>query len=276
MAMATIAQERPGRAPRPDLLSGTPRAHAIDRWIYVFMAVWFIAITLVGFVPDSFAKIAAVSAGTKPPFPLVMHVHAVLMGSFLLLLLAQAILVAGGRTDLHKRLGPVAMLLVPVLVVAGIVLAATNYHQAWNAAQSGPPALRTAMTARLPQLDNVLLLQIRSGLFFVLFIWLGLRARSRDAGFHKRMMFLATALPLGAALNRMAWLPSLAPGGAISQDLYILLAVAPLFVWDVFRNRTLHRAWQIWLPVFVVASVAVNLLWNTPGWHAAAHGIMGV
>ena len=274
--MATIAQERPGPAPRPDLLSGTPRAHAIDRWIYVFMAVWFIAITLVGFVPDSFAKIAAVSAGTKPPFPLVMHVHAVLMGSFLLLVLAQTILVAGGRTDLHRRLGPVAMVLVPALVVAGIVLATTIYHQAWNAAQSGPPALRTAMTARLPQLDNVLLLQIRSGIFFVFFIWLGLRARRRDAGFHKRIMFLATALPLGAALNRMAWLPSLVPGAAISQDLYVLLAVAPLFVWDVFRNRTLHRAWQIWLPAFVVASVAVNLLWATPSWHAAAHAIMGV
>ena len=37
---------------RPDLLSGTPRAHELDRWIFVFMAVWFIAIVLAGFVPD--------------------------------------------------------------------------------------------------------------------------------------------------------------------------------------------------------------------------------
>jgi hypothetical protein len=274
--MATIAEKLSGRTQRPDLLSGTPRAHPVDRWIYAFMAAWFIAIVLVGFVPDSLEKIAAVRAGTRPPFPLVLHVHAVLMGSFLLLLLAQTVLVARGRTDLHRRVGRVAVILVPALIVAGIVLAATNYHAAWNAAQSGPADLRAAMTARLPVLDNILLLQIRAGLFFALFILLGLRARGRDAGFHKRMMILATVLPLGAAINRMDWLPSTIPASALAQDMWVLLAVAPLFVWDVVRNRTLHRAWWIWLPAFAVASAAVNLLWNTPAWHATARGIMGV
>jgi len=47
--MATNAAGNPRRERLPDVLSGTPRAHAIDRWIYVFMAVWFIAIVLVGF-----------------------------------------------------------------------------------------------------------------------------------------------------------------------------------------------------------------------------------
>ncbi len=40
-------------------LSGTPRAHAIDRWIYVLMAAWFIAIVLVGFIPDAMMKVGA-------------------------------------------------------------------------------------------------------------------------------------------------------------------------------------------------------------------------
>ena len=35
-------------------------ANAIDRWFYVFMAVFFIAITLTGFIPDSIAKLAAI------------------------------------------------------------------------------------------------------------------------------------------------------------------------------------------------------------------------
>ena len=30
------------------------------------------------------------------------------------------------------------------------------------------------------------------------------------------------------------------------------------------------------LPVYAAASVVVNLLWDTPGWHGAAHQIMGV
>lgn len=33
--------------------SGSRIARAIDRWIFVFMAGWFIAIVLAGFVPDS-------------------------------------------------------------------------------------------------------------------------------------------------------------------------------------------------------------------------------
>ena len=89
--MATVAETFGGRIRRDDLLSGTPRAHAIDRWIFVAMAAWFIAIVLAGFIPDSLMKIEMVRTGQRPPFPLVLHMHAVLMGSFLLLLLAPSV-----------------------------------------------------------------------------------------------------------------------------------------------------------------------------------------
>ena len=107
--MATIAGNLFEREPRPDALSGTPRAHAIDRWIFVFMAAWFIAIVLAGFIPDSIEKVAAVQAGQRPPFPLVLHMHAVVMGSFLLMLLAQTVTDGDGpmrasQTARHRRL----------------------------------------------------------------------------------------------------------------------------------------------------------------------------
>src|SRR5437764_7168033 len=98
--MATIARKFYDGGQAPDVLSGTPRAHSIDRWIYVFMAAWFIAIVLTGFIPDSFARVAMVKAGQHAPFPKILHVHAVLMGSFMLLFLAQTTVVATGRTDL--------------------------------------------------------------------------------------------------------------------------------------------------------------------------------
>ena len=43
--MATIAGKFYDGGQAPDVLSGTPRAHAIDRWIYVFTAASFIVIT---------------------------------------------------------------------------------------------------------------------------------------------------------------------------------------------------------------------------------------
>src|SRR5262245_32459777 len=122
----TAAAETAARA------SGTPMARAIDRWIYVFMAVWFIAIVFTGFIPSSLNKIALVEAGQRAPFPLALHFHAVLMGSFLLLLLAQASLVATGRKALHQKLGVASLVLVPALVAAGLILVPTIYAQVWN------------------------------------------------------------------------------------------------------------------------------------------------
>jgi len=124
--MATVAEKSWLKERRPDQLSGTPRAHAIDRWIFVLTAAWFILIVLTGFIPDSVMKVGMVRAGARPPFPLVMHLHAVAMGSFLLLLLTQTVLMATGRRDLHMRLGVLAFALVPVLVVVGSILAPTS------------------------------------------------------------------------------------------------------------------------------------------------------
>ena len=102
------------------------------------------------------------------------------------------------------------------------------------------------------------------------------RARAGDAGFHKRMMIIATAMPLPAAIDRMAWLPTTLPSSALAPDLYVLLALAPMFAWDVLRNRAVHRAYWIFIPIYLAASLAVNLLWDTSTWHATAHQIMGV
>ena len=74
----------------------------------------------------------------------------------------------------------------------------------------------------------------------------------------------------------MQWLPTTLPASALASDLYVLLAVLPMFAWDVIRNRGLHRAYWVWLPIYAAASLAVNSLWNTPWWHATSRQIMGV
>jgi hypothetical protein len=261
---------------RPDALSGTPRAEAIDRWIFVFMAAWFIAIVLTGFIPDAIMKVAAVQAGQRPPFPLVMHVHAVLMGSFLLLLLTQTMLMATGRCELHMRVGLAAFAFVPALVVVGSILAPTIYHQVCNFAQTAPPGAQTKLQQRLLDLENILLLQMRIGVLFPLFMAIGLSARGRNSGLHKRMIFLATAMPLPAAIDRMTWLPTTLPASPVATDLYILAAVSPLFVWDVVRNKRVHEAYWIWLAINLPVALVVYNLWDTPWWHATARHIMGV
>ena len=81
--MATVAEGNSWQ-PLSDALSGTDRARSIDRWIFVFMAVWFIAIVLTGFIPDSledqckamFTNLKAIiaAAGAKPEDVIKMNV----------------------------------------------------------------------------------------------------------------------------------------------------------------------------------------------------------
>lgn len=262
--------------PTADALLGTPRAHSIDRWIFVGMAVWFIAITLTGFIPDSLMKIEMVRAGLRPPFPLVLHMHAVLMGSFLLFLLSQTWLVATGRCALHRKVGPIGGLLAVALVIVGFVLVPTIYWSVWDAANFGPPQVAEAMRARLPRLDNIMLLQFRIGFLFSVLLAIGLMARQRDSGFHKRMMIIAPATALPAAFDRITWIPHTLPESPLSPDLYVLFAIAPMFVWDVLRNRRVHRAYLVFLGVALIPTLFVHVAWDTAWWHQTAAAIMRV
>lgn len=274
--MATVAEKLWLKERRPDVLSGTPRAHSIDRWIFVFTAAWFILIVLTGFIPDSIGLLGAVKSGAHPPLPVVLHMHAVAMGSFLLLLLTQSILMATGRCEQHKKLGIAAFVLVPLLVAIGSVLAPTIYHLVWNLAQSGPPDVRLQMQKRVFALENILLMQIRIGILFPLFMVIALKNRGANIGLHKRMIFLATAVPLPAAIDRMSWLPNTLPASPVGTDLWILAALSPLVLWDVVRNRRLHEAYCIWLAVYLPVALLVYRLWDTPWWHSTARTIMGV
>lgn len=273
--MATVTT-RPLRDEGRDHLTGTPRADGLDRWIFVVTAALFIVVTLTGFIPDSLMKIEMVRTGQRPPFPLVLHAHAVLMGAYLLLLLTQTWLVATGRCALHRRIGPLAMIVAPALVIVGFILVPTTYHGLWSAAQSAPPGIREAAQARLPQVDNIMLLQLRIGFLFPILLALGLRARNRNSGFHKRMMIMAPATALPAAFDRITWIPHSLPDSPLSPDLYVLLALAPLFVWDVIRNRRVHRAYWVFLAVSLPFTIFVHAAWDTPWWHATARGLMGV
>ena len=274
--MATVADPFAVNERLPDLLSGTPRAHSIDRWIFVFTAASFIVITLTGFVPDSLMKIGMVKAGARPPFPTALHVHAVLMGTFLLLLLGQTWLMATGRNAMHMRIGVAGLAVAAALVLAGAVLAPTMYYETWNALQTTPAAARGQLQQLLSIKENILLLQLRIGILFPLFLAIGIAARGSDPGLHKRMVILATAVPIEAAIARMTWLPTTMPESPISMEFFGVLIIAPMFVWDVIRNRSVHRAYWWWLSIYAATAVVVELLWNTPLWHATARRIMGV
>lgn len=247
----------------------------VDRWIFVFMAALLLAAALAGFIPDSLEKVAAVEAGRRPPFPPVMHMHAVLMGTWLTLLLAQTTLMATGQARYHRQLGMASLVLAPAIVLTGIVLIPTMHAERWTAFHAAAPEFAAQLAARLTFSANILLFQIRAGIVFGALVWLALRARSTDAGLHKRLMILATLVLMPAALDRMSWLPSTLPQSPLTMEIYPLVLLLPMFLWDLYRQRQVHRAYLIYALINAPFVILTILLWNEPWWQKTVPALMG-
>jgi hypothetical protein len=164
----------------------------------------------------------------------------------------------------------------PALVVVGFILVPTMYHQVWGMALSAPPEVRPMIEQGLREFDNIMLVQIRVGILFPIFLAIALTARKSDPGLHKRMMFLSVAIALPAAFDRMQWLPTSLPGNALTIEIYPLLAEAPMFLWDLARTRKVHRAYVIWVLVSLPAAILMHSLWDSEWWHSTARQLVGV
>ena len=83
-------------------------------------------------------------------------------------------------------------------------------------------------------LSNLLLEQSKVVLLFPLFVVWALLVRKEDPETHKRLIILATLLPLPAAFDRMTWLPMTQPDSPTSIHLYYLLWLSPALIYDVW------------------------------------------
>ena len=197
-----------------------------DRWIFVFMAALFVVTALVGFIPTSLTKISAVQAGQRPPFPAIMHVHVVLMASWLLLLLAQSTLVATGRRAIHQTLGFAAVVLVPGIIVASLVLVRTTFLWRWNdLAPAMEPLAEQAFRARAA---SIVIEATRDLIVFATLVGWAFLVRRTDPTTHKRLMYLATIFPLLAAITRIDGLPNFGGQSLIAVDLMALVWISPM------------------------------------------------
>ena len=98
------------------------RARESGRYFYVGMAILFIAVAVTGFAPRSLAIVT----GNMPVPPPIIHLHAASMTAWLLLFLAQTLLMNRGRVALHASLGTVSFVLAPLITLTLATLVVTN------------------------------------------------------------------------------------------------------------------------------------------------------
>ena len=202
------------------------------------MALIFAATAVIGFAPNSLAIIA----GTKAVPPLLVHLHAAAMTTWLVLLVTQSTLIARRRPQIHRILGPASFVLAPLVVVIMTALVLTTFNREFHAAAIG-------------------LIQVRRiVLFSVFYIW-AMVSRKSEPQTHKRMLFLATLVLLDAALLRMPWLPNFGTDNVAITHAYQLLLFVPFLVRDFARFGRIHKANLIGLTLLLGTSVAASVLW---------------
>jgi hypothetical protein len=215
----------------------------------------FIAVTvLLGFARTYYLR--ALVAAPSPPLPALtplIHVHGLLFTGWIVLLVAQARLVAAGRVDVHRRLGIAGAAVAVLMIGVGTLTALQGVVRGVSPGGMDP--------------RRFLAVPLFALVVFGLLLFAGIRSR-RDPQSHKRLVLLATIALLPPALARwvIVYLGLGPPFVLALSTLFVL----PLVVWDWMTLRRLHPA-TLWGSLLVIGSGPLRLaIAFTPAWLAFA------
>ena len=216
-----------------------------DRRLYILAAVFIPVIVLAGFARTYYLK----GLFETPALPsLLVHLHGIVMTSWVVLFVVQVSLVAKRRVRVHQRLGVFGAVLAVLVIVVG---ALTGIAGAARGSGPGPPPLQ------------FLVVPLGDVLVFAILVGTALWFRHRRLDIHKRLMLLAALNLLAPAIARIP-LHFIQTGGPLAffglTDLCILACV----VFDTVRNRRLHPVF-LWGTVFIVALQPLRLMLASTG-----------
>jgi hypothetical protein len=188
-------------------------------------------------------RVPAFKAVLAPPFPVIVHLHAVLFSSWILLLITQTSLIASHHLDLHRRLGLIDFCLACLMVPVTLAAICTE-------------------VARLP-IPSLPWGQLADITVFSTLICFAYQQR-RNPAVHKRLVLIATITLLDAPFAR--W-PAFVVGNGDLANICCYFLILPIAAYDTFSMGRVHRA-TVWGAVFSMVSkypVSYLLLRYVPG-----------
>lgn len=211
-----------------------------------------------GLVIAGFAPALVMPVHARQPMTALVAAHATLCVAWIAFFLVQVWLVPAGRTDLHRRLGPLGGVLAAALVITGYVTAIAMARR--GIAISGDPA-----TARDPLGD--LVFPLGDLLTFGSFVGAALVWRRRRA-VHVRLMLFATlgGLMPAALAHFLAYFPP--PPGIPFIVLPLTLLYLSHAIYDKVSTGRIHPL-SLWgaVGMFVWANGRAALIGPSEMWH---------
>ena len=233
-----------------------PSRRFFDRRFYSRAALAVALVVFAGFAKTFYLRALFAS----PALSSLLVLHGTVMTLWIAVFIAQTRLVAGGRTDLHRRLGVFGGVLAAAMLVVGTAVAIDAGRRGSTPAPEVPP-LKFIV---LPLVDIAL---------FALLVGVALWMRRRS-DVHKRLMLLATVSILTPAIARIP-VPAIHDRGLPMFFGLTILAVVLCVAIDTLRNRRLHPAFG-WGGALVIASLPLRiLLGGTAAWMRFATWLVG-
>ena len=195
-----------------------------------------------------------------PPSPTVVHVHAMVFSTWMLLLTAQVLLVLGDRVALHRKLGWFAAGWACLMAVLGPWAALASQAVNLHGPNFDPPFLAVNIADIVG--------------FLVLLAW-GIALRKNPAA-HKRMMILATVSLADPGFSRFSgFLWPAEPHSLVLWFFYAfygnVLLIALMTGWDWWRGR-LMRSFVVGAAGLLAAEWIATFLYFSGPWTAVTHG----
>ena len=230
------------------------RAHwTAERRFFTGVAIAMLIVAYVGFARSFFLR-PLFPEWPSPSEP-IFYVHGAFFSAWCVLLVIQAMLVGVGRTDVHRKVGVLGVVIALGMVILGVAgaLIAANRPTGFN----GVP---------IPPLQ-FLIVPLFDIAFFSTFFALGVANRTNSQS-HKRWMLLATVALLGAAFARWPYVWQI--GNPFVYFGLAYLFIVALALWDFRTRGTLHPVTR-WGGLALIASLPARLaLSGTAAWLAFA------
>ena len=197
-------------------------------------------------------------------FPLVVHLHVVVYVGWLVLLAVQVWLIRTRRVALHRRLGAVALVLLPLMLVLGPAAALV---------QAANPYMPDFWIAWL-------IVQFTNATGSVALLAAGLAMRRRPAA-HKRLMLLGTIAVTEPGFGRIweptlfAWLGEGYVPFYVATYVGTVVLVIAVGAYDVATRRRLHPAYVAGALWILANEVATTWVFHQPWWLHVARAITG-
>jgi hypothetical protein len=241
---------------------------------YYNLGYWFlllIVLALAGFYHTYFVNLPDI----KPAF---VHVHFLLMGLWILMLIAQPFLIKFKKVAAHRFLGKVSYVLVPLVLWSAWFLARRDYYgkiqKFSEAASAGLNNLSEFEILKAASVHPATLIGV---ILFALFYSLAIRHRKQSAR-HARYMLATVLILLWPTVDRIFFInlqmKSIFGISSYFVSMLIIDLILVLLLCIDFKNKTEIRTLSYCLLIFITSQFAFYILPTFDWWAVVVKVVM--